>query len=140
MQEPASRFFAYHHRRARLLLGFGAALCLLAVSHLFAQEKPKIPTVDAGVGSCSADFVVRDGNHKPLYSAKIDLNFRYGLFNLHKVSLEAFTDSSGRARFAGLPNAPKSPLAFSVRYGDRQKTITDDPLNNCKASYDVVLP
>jgi hypothetical protein len=140
MQKPVSRLFAYHPRRARLLLGCGAALCLLAASNLFAQQKPKIPTVDAGVGSCSADFVVRDGNHKPLYSAKIDLNFRYGVFNLHKVSLEAFTDSSGRARFAGLPNAPKNPLAFSVRYGDRQKTVSDDPLNNCNASYDVVLP
>ena len=54
--------------------------------------------------------------------------------------LEAFTDSSGRARFEGLPNAPKKPLAFEIRYGDRRKTQTDNPLDTCKASYDVVLP
>jgi hypothetical protein len=120
--------------------GLGAAVFLLAASQLFAQQKPKAPTVDAGVGSCSADFVVQDGNRKPLYNAKIDLNFRYGFLNLHKVSLEAFTDSNGRARFEGLPNAPKNPLAFDIRYGDRRKTETDNPLDTCKAGYDVVLP
>ncbi|MDE3135009.1 MAG: hypothetical protein KGL59_00405 [Acidobacteriota bacterium] len=119
---------------------FGLAVLSLAAGQLYAQGKPKIPTVDAGVGSCSADFVVRDGNNKPLYNASIDLTFRYGLFNLHKVSLEAFTDSNGRAHFKGLPDAPKNPLAFDVRYGDRQKTQTDNPLYTCKASYDVVLP
>jgi hypothetical protein len=126
--------------RVSLLLIFGSAVCFLSAAHLAAQGKPKVPTVDAGVGSCSADFVVRDGNHKPLYNASIDLNFRYGLFNLHKVSLQAFTDSNGQARFEGLPNAPKNPLAFDVRYGDRQKTQTDNPLYTCKAGYDVVLP
>jgi hypothetical protein len=126
--------------RASLLLVFGAAACFLFAGHLHAQGKPKVPTVDAGVGSCSADFVVKDGNNKPLYNASIALNFKYGLFNLHKVSLQAFTDSDGRARFEGLPNAPKNPLAFDIRYGDRQKTQTDNPLLSCKASYDVVLP
>jgi hypothetical protein len=143
MQKRNSKFFARRQpnlRRAGLLSGFGAVVCLLAASHLSAQQKPKVPTVDAGAGSCSADFVVQDGNHKPLYNAKIDITFRYGFLNLHKVSLEAFTDSNGRARFEGLPNAPKNPLAFDIRYGDRQKTQTDNPLNTCKASYDVVLP
>ena len=143
MPEPNSGFSESQHpkhRHARLLSVLGAAVCLLAASQLCAQGKPKVPTVDAGAGPCSADFVIQDGNHKPLYSAKIDLTFRYGFLNLHKVSLEAFTDSNGRARFEGLPDESKKPLAFAVRYGDRQKTVTDDPLATCKASYGVVLP
>jgi hypothetical protein len=143
MQEPNSRFSASQQpgrRRARLLTIFGAAACLLVAGQLRAQGKPKTPTVNAGVGSCSADFVVQNGEHKPLYNAKIEITFRYGFLNLHKVSLEAFTDSNGRARFEGLPNQSKKPLVFEIHYGDRQKSLTDDPLATCKADYSVVLP
>jgi hypothetical protein len=114
--------------------------CLFVAVDLSAQGKPKTPSVSADVGTCSAGFVVQNGQRKPLYDAKVSLTFRYGFLNLHKASLEAFTDSEGRARFDGLPNESKKPLAFVVRYGDRQKTLTDDPLTTCKATYHVVLP
>lgn len=127
-------------RRAGLFSVLGTVVCLLTVGQLCAQGKPKTPAVNAGVGSCSADFVVQNGSRKPLYGARIDLTFRYGFLNLHKVSLEAFTDSKGRARFEGLPNQSKKPLVFEIRSGDRQKRVTDDPLATCKAAYSVVLP
>jgi hypothetical protein len=117
-----------------------AGVCLLAAISLFARQTPKIPTVNADVGGCTADFVVQNGNHKPIYNAKVSVTFRYGLFHLHKVSLEAFTDSDGRARFEGLPDAPKKPLDFPIRYGDRQKTVTDNPGNVCNENFTVVLP
>lgn len=125
--------------RVALLVGFAMLVCLLAPIHLSAQGKSKIPSVNAGVGACTANFVVQNSKLKPLYDAKVALTFRYGFLNLHKASLEVFTDSEGRARFAGLPNQSKKPLAFTVRNGDRQKTLTDDPLTTCKASYHVVL-
>ena len=128
------------HCRSLFFGGMGMAACLFASTVLLAQGKPKVPTVSAGAGSCSAGFVVQDGNHKPIYNAKIDLTFRYGFWSLHKATLEAYTDSNGEARFEGLPRQQEKPFAFEVRYGDRQKTVTDSPLTTCKAHYTVVLP
>lgn len=100
---------------------------------------PVVPTVNAGVGACSVEFTVRDGNRKPLYGAKIDVKFRYGFLNLHKVSLEAYTNAAGKARFEGLPEEVKKPLAFRIGYGDRQKSVRDDPGVTCRARISTVL-
>jgi hypothetical protein len=122
--------------------GAALAACLLAGTAVFSAPPvtPVVPTVNAEVGACSADFVVKDGNQKPLYGAKIEVRFHYGFLNLHKVSLEAYTNADGKARFEGLPEDVKKPLAFRIRYGDRQKTVTDDPGVTCTASKSVVLP
>ncbi len=122
------------------LAGLGATACLLASVAAGAQAKPAAPTVSAGVGSCSAAFTVVNGNHKPIYDAQIDLTFHYGFWNLHKTTLEAFTDSNGKARFEGLPRAPKKPLVFRIRYRDRRKSVTVNPLDECKTKRRVVLP
>jgi hypothetical protein len=120
--------------------GLAAAACLLASVAAGAQAKPAAPTVSAGAGSCSAAFTVVNGNQKPIYDAQIDLTFHYGFFNLHKTTLEAFTDSNGRARFEGLPRAPKKPLVFRIRYGDRHRSVKVNPLDQCKTKRRVVLP
>lgn len=125
---------------SRILFILGVAACLLLAVSIFAQQTPKIPTVNADVGGCTADFTVQNGNHKPLYSARISVTFRYGFLNLHKASLEAYTNSQGLARFEGLPDAPKHPLDFHIRFGDRQKTVTDNPGNVCNQNFTVVLP
>jgi hypothetical protein len=126
------------YRRIVVILGMTA--CLLLAESVFARQTPKVPTVNADVGGCTADFTVENGNHKPLYDAKVSVKFRYGFLNLHKASLEAFTNSKGKARFEGLPDAPKKPLEFRILYGNRQKTVTDNPGNVCNEDFTVVLP
>ncbi len=122
------------------LAGLGAAACLFAGVAAGAQAKPGAPTVSAGVGSCSADFTVENGNHKPIYDAKIDLTFQYGFWGLHKTTLEAYTGSNGEAKFKGLPRTPKKPFVFRISYRDRRKSVQVNPLVECKAKRTVLLP
>ena len=122
-------------------LGAVAALIIFTAAVLSAQAKPKEPSVNAGAGSCSASFLVQGHHKKPIYAATIKLRFHYGLFGLHKASLEAFTDVNGRVRFEGLPRQPKSgAYVFQISHGNYQKSITDDPMETCQAKYTVALP
>lgn len=126
--------------RKGLLFSLATSICLLAASVLFAQGKPKVPTVNANVGGCTADFLVRNGQHKPLYDTKVTVTFRHGFLGLHKVSLVAYTNSEGRARFDGLPDAPKNPLAFRIEYGNQHQSVADNPGDVCNASYRITFP
>lgn len=112
---------------------------LVAAATLSAQGKSKSPVVSADAGSCSAGFLVQGAHHKPLYGAKIVLNFHYGFLGLHKVSLEAYTDQAGRVRFEGLPRQPKSAYVFQISHGSAHDSVTDDPLTSCQAQYTVAL-
>ena len=121
-------------------LGFFSALIFLAIcGAAMAAQAPEIPAVDGGIGPCRADFTVKDGSGKPLYNAKINVVLKYGFFNLRKTELQVGTNSDGKARFTGLPEDPKKPLAFHVKSGDVSHTVTDDPSINCKATFDVTL-
>lgn len=126
--------------RRGILFSLGAGACLLAATALFAQKAPQIPTVNANVGGCTADFIVLNGSHKPLYDAKVDVKFHYGLFGLHKISLTVYTNSKGEARFEGLPDAPRKPLAFRVHYNGQHKTVADNPGNVCNEEFRVTFP
>jgi hypothetical protein len=121
-------------------LVFMNALILFAIcGAAMAAQAPEVPKVDGGVGPCRADFTVKDGSGKPLYNAKISVVLKYGFMNLRKTELEVGTNSDGKARFTGLPEDPKKPLAFHVKSGDVSHTVTDDPSTNCNATFDVTL-
>lgn len=110
-----------------------------AAGAVFAAGQPDVPTVNAKIGSCRADFTVKDGAGKALYNAKINITIKYGFMNLHKAELEAPTNTNGQARFTGLPDFPKKPLKFVISSGTVSKTVTDDPGTNCNAKFDVTL-
>ncbi len=118
-------------------------LCALLVFILnggpAAADSPEVPVVDAGLGSCRADFTVKDGSDKPLYNAKISLTIKYGFLNKRKSEVEVGTNSDGKARVTGLPNLPKRPLDFLIKSGDVSTTVTDDPSANCNAVFNVSL-
>ena len=118
-------------------------LCTLFVFILNAGatslDSPEVPVVDAGLGSCRADFTVKDSSDKPLYNAKISLTIRYGFLNKRKSEVEVGTNSDGKARVMGLPNLPKRPLDFLIKSGDLSATVTDDPSANCDAVFNVSL-
>ena len=118
---------------------FGPACVLFLCGGLLAAQSPQIPVVDGALGSCRADFTVKGGSDKPIYNAKIHVLIKYGFLSKRKTDLEVGTNSDGKASVTGLPNMPKKPLEFSVKNGTVEKTITDDPSENCNAKFDVTL-
>ena len=116
-------------------------ICAMALAFAGAAlaAEAEIPTVDGHLGSCSATFTVLDKENKPIYNAKISVQFRYGLFGIRKMSLEVGTDSEGKARVAGLPEKRKNPLEFEITSGQLSRTVTADPSKNCKATIEVNL-
>ncbi len=126
-------------RQIRSFRFLGPALFLAVCGGLLAANSQEIPVVDGGLGSCRADFTVKDGSGKPIYNAKIHVLIKYGFLSKRKTELEVGTNSDGKARVTGLPNMPKKPLEFSIKSGTIEKTITDDPSDNCNATFDVTL-
>jgi hypothetical protein len=98
-----------------------------------------VPVVDGGIGTCRADFTVKDEAGKPIYDAKIKVTLRWGFFNKRKLDLEIGTNGDGKARITGLPDSPKKPLEFQIKSGTITKSIEDDPSANCTAVYEVTL-
>lgn len=125
--------------RARMFLAVFAFLILLFCEGNITADSPEVPVVDAGLGSCRADFVVKGGSDKPLFNAKINLTIKYGFLGKRKSEVEIGTNSDGKARVTGLPNLPKKPLEFSIKSGDVSTTVTDDPSTNCNATFNVTM-
>src|SRR5256884_1037844 len=97
---------------------------------LLASQSPQIPVVDGGLGSCSADFTVKDGSDKPIYNAKIHVLIKYGFLSKRKTELEVGTNSDGKARMTGLPSMPKKPLEFTIKSGTVSKDRKSTRLNS----------
>ena len=118
---------------------FGPALLLILCGGFLGAQSQQVPVVDGALGSCRADFTVKDGSDKPIYNAKVHVLIKYGLFSKRKTELEVGTNSDGKATVTGLPNMPKKPLEFTIKSGTVSKNITDDPSDNCNATFDVTL-
>lgn len=103
------------------------------------DESKTIATVDAGLGSCTADFVINDEVGKPIYAANIRVHITHGFGGFHKFDLQVGTNAEGKARFIGLPEHSKQGFFFRATEGDREGTAFDNPENTCKAQFTVVL-
>jgi hypothetical protein len=125
--------------RIRIVLSLGTILVLMLCEGATTADSPEIPVVDAGLGSCRAEFLVKDGADKPIFNAKISLTIKYGFLSKRKSEVEIGTNSDGKARVTGLPNLPRKPLDFSIKSGDVSTTVTDDPSTNCNAVFNVNL-
>jgi hypothetical protein len=111
---------------------------------LHAQTTPStdpnsIASVDAGLGSCTADFTVTDANGSPVYAAQITVHIAYGFLSAHKLDLQVGTNAAGKARFTGLPSRTKRGLFFQASEGDREASAFDDPSKTCKAQFPLTL-
>lgn len=109
-----------------------------------ASDSRTIAEVDAGLGPCTADFVVNDEAGKPVYAAKIHVRVTSGFMSLHKLDLSVGTNAEGKARFIGLPeNSKQGGLFFHAHDGDgptyREASAFDNPSKTCKAQFTVVL-
>jgi len=99
-----------------------------------------IPSVDAGINSCSADFTITDEAGKPVYAAQIKVHIAYGFGSFHKLDLEVITNVDGKARFNGLPNRlKKGGLYFEASESDRTGEAFDDPSKTCQAQFPITL-
>lgn len=126
-------------RQVRSMRFLGSILFLGLYGGLLAANSSEVPVVDGGLGSCRADFTVKDGSGKPLYNAKIHVIIKHGFFSKRKTELEVGTNSDGKASVTGLPSSPKKPLEFSIKSGTVETTVTDDPSDKCNATFDVTL-
>ncbi|MFZ1053500.1 MAG: hypothetical protein WBP65_07940 [Candidatus Sulfotelmatobacter sp.] len=115
-----------------------------SLAHAAQAGDPKVDpktvsVVDAGLGPCTADFIITDAAGAPVYAANIRVHIAYGFMNLHKFDLEVGTNADGKARFIGLPENPKQGLFFRASEADREGSAFDNPSKTCKAQFTVVL-
>jgi hypothetical protein len=101
-------------------------------------RKPDPPVLNAKLGDCSADFLVKDAGGKPVYTALVHVRIRYGFAGVKRMDLEIGTDADGKARLEGLP-AKARPLAYDISKGDRKAAAEQDLEKTCHATFDVTL-
>jgi hypothetical protein len=104
-----------------------------------APDPHSIPSVDAGLGECSADFTITDVENKPVYAAKVKVHIAYGFLSARKLDLEVGTNVDGKARVSGLPDRLKKGLFFEASEGDRTGNAFDDPSKTCKAQFTITI-
>jgi hypothetical protein len=98
-----------------------------------------IPSIDGGIGPCTADFTIVDESNKPVYAAKINVHIAYGFVNARKLDLQIGTNVDGKAKFTGLPDRIRHGIYFHASEGDRSGEAFDDPANNCKAQFQITI-
>lgn len=105
-----------------------------------APDPHAVPTLDGGIGPCTADFTITsDAAGSPVYGATIKVHIAYGFMNARKLDLQVSTNIDGKARFTGLPDRIKHGILFHASQGDLSGEAFDDPANNCKAQFTVML-
>ncbi len=116
-------------------------LLLLLMTPAFAQtpDPHSIPSVDGGLGPCTADFTITDNAGKPIYAATIKVHIAYGFASVRKLDLQVGTNVDGKARFTGLPDHLKHGLYFEASEGDRSGEAFDDPEKTCQAQFPIPL-
>src|ERR1039458_2149285 len=135
---------------ARLRSALSSLLFFTAFSLAAAQSQvapttgskpdPKsVAEVDAGLGPCTADFIIADDAGAPVYAANIRVHITYGFMNLHKFDLQVGTNADGKARFIGLPETSKQGFFFHASEGNREGSAFDDPAKTCKTQFTIVL-
>ena len=106
-----------------------------ALQNAGAQE---VTILKANLGDCSADFVVRGADGRPVYNATIHVRVRYGFMNVKRSDLEIGTNAEGKARIEGLPSKAK-PLAYDIRKDTATAAVMQDVEAMCHASFDIAL-
>jgi hypothetical protein len=80
--------------RCALAIWMPAALLLCAISIPSRAGSPAdVPSISAGLGTCSADFTVVDSASKPIYNAKVHVKVQYGFMSKRNTDLEVGTNA-----------------------------------------------
>lgn len=98
-----------------------------------------VPTLDGGLGACSAEFHITGGDGKPMYNVQVHTLIKYGAFGVKKLDLQLSTNYEGKAKFTGLPDVNKRPTFFDIKQGQKVAQRAFDPGANCHAVFEVTL-
>ena len=101
-------------------------------------SKLEVPVLKAGLGPCSADFIVKDADGMPVYAAAVHVKVRYGVFGVKRADLEVGTNSNGEARIEGLPDKAR-PLVYDVQKAGKKAAAEQNVESSCSAKYDLTL-
>lgn len=119
-------------------------IATLALAAALAQQpaaetqKPDLAVISARLGSCAADFTVKDADGTPVYAATVHVRVRYGFMSLKRMDLEVGTNSDGKARVERLPEKGKL-LAYDITKADKKAAVEQDLATTCQATFDVAL-
>jgi hypothetical protein len=102
------------------------------------QSRSEVPALKAGLGTCAVDFVVKDGDGKPVYQATIHSKIRYGALSVKRMDVEVSTNDEGKARIEGLPTKAK-PIVYDIEKAGVKTTARQDVVSGCLASLQVTL-
>ena len=100
--------------------------------------KPEVAVLKAGLGSCAADFAVKDAGGKPVYAATIHVRVRYGAFGIKRSDLEVGTNADGVARIEGLHDKAK-PFTYDIKKAGKKAAADQNVASNCQAKYEITL-
>ncbi len=115
------------------------ALASLLLAHQPSDvPKPDVAVLKAGLGDCSADFIVKDADGMPSYAATVHVRVRYGAFGIKRADLEVGTNSKGEARIEGLPVKAKT-LVYDVQKAGKKGTAEQNVDLNCHGKYEITL-
>ena len=96
--------------------------------------------MDGAAGPCSLELTVTTSDAKPVYAATVKVHIAYGFAGLHKLDLEAGTNSDGKVKFIGLPSrVHRPPLEFQASKDRLAGTATYNPDAECQAKHDIIL-
>jgi hypothetical protein len=124
----------------RFVVIFALALFLRLPATAQAPDPHSVPSVDAGLGTCTADFTITDQDGQPVYDAKISVHIAYGFGGWHKLDLQVGTNVDGKAKFTALPNRlRKGGLYFQAWKSGSSGEAFDDPSKSCQAQFPVTL-
>ncbi len=103
-------------------------------------QSEDVPVTDAQSGPCSIELTVTGTDTKPVYAARIDYHTAYGFMGTHKLDMTVYTNSQGKARFAGIPAKVKQPpIEFRASKGELVGVATMDPVTECQAKHDIMM-
>ena len=103
-----------------------------------AAPKPEIPVLKAGLGTCAADFVVKDADGKPVYQATVHAKIRYGALSVKRMDVEVNTNDEGKARIEGLPTKAR-PIVYDVQKAGAKGTVEQNVATGCEAALQVTI-
>jgi hypothetical protein len=123
------------------------ALITLTMAFVATPQQPAqpaqpedVPVTDAQSGPCSIELTVTGTDTKPVYAARIDYHTAYGFMGTHKLDMTVYTNSEGKARFAGIPaKVKKPPIEFRASKGELVGLATMDPVAECQAKHDIMM-
>jgi hypothetical protein len=141
---PSSKFSLPSKSRATLLIlllvsAFNSRTIAQSQSNSTPVDPKSVPSLDGGIGPCTADFLITDASGTPVYAAKINVHIAYGFASIRKLDLQISTNIDGKARFTGLPDHIKHGIYFHASEGNRIGEAFDDPANTCKTQFTITL-